>query len=104
MVKEINTIIQDPGFSISKELKSSLKNAYNRIIMLTEVLGLNLTQKTEIAGKGISGPEIEKMIEKRNLARGNRDFSEADRIRDELLSMGIVLEDRKEGTIWKVKD
>jgi len=104
MVKDINTIIQDSGFSLSGDLKVSLKNARDKIIELTGVLGLNLSPKAETSGDDISGREIESMIEKRNKARKDRDFAEADRIRDELLSKGIVLEDRKEGTIWKVKD
>jgi len=48
--------------------------------------------------------EIDELIEKRNKARKNGDFKEADRIREKLDSMGIILEDRKEGTIWKYKD
>jgi cysteinyl-tRNA synthetase len=104
MVKDINTIIQDPGFNISGDLKGSLKKAYDLIIKLTSVLGLNLSPKVETSGDDISGQEIEAMIEKRNQARKDRDFAEADRIRDELLSKGILLEDRKEGTIWKSKD
>jgi cysteinyl-tRNA synthetase len=104
MVKDINTIIQDPDFNISEDLKGPLNEAYDLIIKLTAVLGLNLLPKAETSGDDISGQEIEAMIEKRNQARKERDFAEADRIRDELLSRGIVLEDRKEGTIWKVKD
>jgi cysteinyl-tRNA synthetase len=104
MVKDVNTIIQDPDFKISEGLKGSLKEAYDLIIELTSVLGLKLSPKTETSGDDISSQEIEAMIAKRNQARKDRDFAEADRIRDELLSRGIVLEDRKEGTIWKTKD
>ena len=104
MVKDVNTIIQAPGFTISRDLAKPLKNAQDKIIELTGVLGLNLSPKAETYSGSISGPEIEAMIEKRNQARKDRDFAEADRIRDELLSNGIILEDRKEGTIWKAKD
>lgn len=44
---------------------------------------------------------IENMIEKRKLAKKNKDFIEADRIRDELLEKGIVLEDTRQGVNWK---
>ena len=41
------------------------------------------------------------MIEERQQARKNKDFATADRIRDELLSKGIVLEDTREGVKYK---
>ena len=41
------------------------------------------------------------MIVKRNQARLDRDFALSDKIRDELLSNNIVLEDSKNGTIWR---
>ena len=45
--------------------------------------------------------EILKLLELRNIARSKKDFAESDRIRDDLLSQGISIEDTKEGTIWK---
>ena len=52
------------------------------------------------AAEALSG-EIEAQIEARNAARKRRDFAEADRIRKELASRGIVLEDGAAGTRWK---
>ena len=47
---------------------------------------------------------IDTLIDARNAARKTKDFSEADRVRDELHAMGIELEDHKDGTTtWKVK-
>ena len=47
---------------------------------------------------------IDEMIKKRFEARKAKDFETADRIRDELDSLNIILEDSPEGTIWKVKE
>lgn len=46
---------------------------------------------------------IEALIKKRNESRERRDFVEADRIRKELEAQGIMLEDTKEGTVWRRK-
>ena len=42
------------------------------------------------------------MIEARTQARKDKNWAEADRIRDELKAQGIVLEDTREGVKWKV--
>jgi len=47
--------------------------------------------------------EIERAIAARQDARKRKDFKESDRIRDELLAKGIVLEDTPKGVIWKRK-
>ncbi|KJS04746.1 MAG: cysteinyl-tRNA synthetase [Gammaproteobacteria bacterium BRH_c0] len=53
------------------------------------------------AGQGISAEAIEALIAERIAAKANRDFARADGIRDELKEKGIVLEDSRDGTIWK---
>ncbi len=47
--------------------------------------------------------DIEKMIEARNAARKAKNFKESDRIRDELLARGIILEDTPGGVRWRRK-
>jgi len=51
----------------------------------------------------ISEVEIQNKIELRNKARKNKDYKEADRIRDELLDKGVLIEDKNGTTLWKFK-
>ena len=60
------------------------------------VLGLILEKKEEILEA-----DIEKLIEERQAARKAKDFARADAIRGQLLDMGIVLLDTREGVKWK---
>ena len=46
--------------------------------------------------------EVEALIEKRNEAKKNKDFSTADKIRDDLLKNGIKLIDSREGTTYEI--
>ena len=48
-----------------------------------------------------SGEDIDALIEARNQARKDKDWAEADRIRDELDELGIVLEDKGGKTVWR---
>ncbi len=51
----------------------------------------------------ISETEINSKIDLRNKARANKDFKEADRIRDELFNKGVLIEDKDGKTLWKFK-
>jgi cysteinyl-tRNA synthetase len=46
---------------------------------------------------------IEKRIAERELARKAKNWSEADRIRNELAASGVIIEDTPGGAVWKVK-
>ena len=50
-----------------------------------------------------SEKDILERIEKRQNARKIKDWETADRIRKELEEKGIILEDKKDGTDWKIK-
>jgi cysteinyl-tRNA synthetase len=51
----------------------------------------------------ISEAEINSKIDLRNKARENKDYVEADTIRDELLDKGVLIEDKDGKTLWKFK-
>ena len=48
--------------------------------------------------------EIEHLITQRERARKSKNFSESDRIRDDLLQKGVVIEDGPDGTEWRYQD
>src|SRR5215471_5485799 len=47
--------------------------------------------------------EIEKLVAQRNEARRNRDFAASDKLKQELLDRGVIIEDTREGTRWRRK-
>jgi len=69
------------------------------------VLGLlqrNATEFLQAAPEsGLANEAIDAMIAARTAAKKARNFAEADRIRDELKTVGIVLEDGPGGTTWR---
>ena len=54
-------------------------------------------------GSELSESEISKKIDQREAARNSKDFAMSDQIRDELLELGIILEDSANGTTWRRK-
>ena len=90
LVKYINQNVDD------NTAKNVLKLLIDNLAMLCDILGIILKKEEKLLDA-----DIEKMIEERQQARKNKDFATADRIRDELLSKGIVLEDTREGVKYK---
>ncbi|MBY0511402.1 MAG: cysteine--tRNA ligase [Rhodospirillaceae bacterium] len=56
------------------------------------------------ASSGVDAAEVERLIAARLAARKARDFREADRIRDTIAAMGVLIEDRADGTTWRVAE
>ena len=75
---------------------SYIKHILSVLSKLCDVLGIKTKRKEVILDE-----DIEKLILSRTEARKNKDFKRADEIRNELLEMGIVLEDTREGVKWK---
>ena len=65
-----------------------------------KVLSLDLLKEDEVSLNDELVGYIEEKIALRTLAKQNKDFIEADKIRNELLEKGILLKDTREGTIW----
>ncbi len=56
-----------------------------------------------VARRGIDPAAVEARIAERTAARRAKDFTRSDTLRDELLAMGVVLQDGPAGTTWKVE-
>lgn len=90
LVRDINTNVV--GKTPSKALVEDAISVFDE---LTGVLGLVYNRKTETLDS-----DIEALIEARTNARKEKNWTEADRIRDQLKEMGIVLEDTAQGVKW----
>ena len=90
LVRDINSLVIGKGNS-----KATAEYAAKIFDELTGVLGLVYNRKTEALDE-----DIDAMIAARTEARKNKNWAEADRIRDELKAMGIVLEDTAQGVKW----
>lgn len=107
MIKSINSIIQGASFKNSPSIMESLKILYQIIIEHSKIFGFNLEKELVMPEKKkeelavLEEAEIKELIEQRNTARKNKNYSKADEIRQKLKNYGIILDDRKEGTLWK---
>ncbi len=90
LARDINTLVVGKGVT-----KATAEYAEKIFDELTGVLGLVYNRKTETLDE-----DIDAMIEARTKARKEKNWAEADRIRDELKAMGIVLEDTAQGVKW----
>ena len=90
LVRDINTNVV--GKTPSKAL---VEGAIAMFDELTGVLGLVYNRKTDTLDS-----DVEALIEARTNARKEKNWAEADRIRDQLKEMGIVLEDTAQGVKW----
>ena len=79
---------------------TAVKAAFERFDAVLGVLSLRRQEDKETA---LPPEQIDRLVAARQDARRRRDFVEGDRIRQQLLEAGIVLEDSPAGTRWKRK-
>ena len=97
-ISAIFDIVSATNKTVSKDgdnSKAVLEKVLAAIHEIGDVLGL-----FEVKEEAQGDAEIEALIEKRNEARKNKDWAEADRIRDELKARNIILKDTPAGVQW----
>ena len=88
-------------FELAAKVNSGEKSLGPLLRALGGVLGILQRNSEAFFQAGLDDPEIEALIRAREAARKSRDFPEADRIRKDLLSRGVILEDGQTGTTWR---
>jgi cysteinyl-tRNA synthetase len=90
LVKEINRFMDEGDFSFQDAEKTLvLMQRFDSVLGILKREELKLDEK------------ITELIRKRNQARKEKKWEEADKVRKEIESLGIILEDTPEGTKWK---
>ena len=99
-------------FEIAKHANTERKNDKDQAGALSELLkklgnhiGIMQHDADDYLKRGIelSDAKIDEKIRQRESARASKDFEMSDQIRDELLALGIILEDSINGTTWRRK-
>jgi len=100
MVREVNRL-RESDLQAAAALAARLKE-------LAGVLGVLQLEPEAFLQAGAEGKvdaaEVEALIAARLAARAEKNWAESDRIRDQLTAMGVVLEDGKGGTTWRLAD
>ncbi|MAD01614.1 cysteine--tRNA ligase [Pseudomonas abyssi] len=100
MVREVNRL-KESDVAAAAGLAARLRQ-------LAEVLGVLQLDADAFLQAGAAGKvdaaEVEALIAARLQARADKNWGESDRIRDQLTAMGIVLEDGKGGTTWRLAE
>ena len=102
----IDEFINKANEELDKNPKNKvLKQQINsNIKYINELLGIGEKDAYEYFQIGVdeeTKSKIEKLIEKRNQAKKEKNYEEADKLRDEILSLGVKIQDTPNGTLWE---
>jgi cysteinyl-tRNA synthetase len=99
-VKIINSVKAGTE-KISAADLDELKSFYSTMVF--DILGLKVEEAADSGENEVLAAAIELLIQLRKDAKANKDWGTADKIRDELNTIGIELKDTKEGVDWNIK-
>ncbi len=97
LITELNNIVKEYNSSYSDK-----ENLKSRLSIISSVLGI-LEDKTFKEIPAELKNKINEMILKRSEAKNNKDFKTADAIRDQLIELGVEINDSSDGTQWNLK-
>jgi cysteinyl-tRNA synthetase len=90
------------AISMMHEFAASLQTPDDRgaLWAMLQLIGVGMVDPDTYLHQGADQDKVEALLQERNSSRAQKDYQNADRIRDELSSMGVVIEDRPSGTHW----
>ncbi len=112
-IRMINRLLDRHENSLSDSIKQTIQSGLADVLRIGNILGILLEQPTVyfdkkqtqiLEQKSVDPVMIGKMVEERNSARKTKNWKKADQIRNQLAEMNIILEDRPEGTVWKINN
>jgi len=110
-VKAINRLLDARDATMNERDTELLRQSCEELRSLAAILGLmqagwqdfiHFKTHRTLEKEGLSTPEIERLILERTEARTRGDWARADEIRRNLNEKGVLLEDSREGTTWRV--
>lgn len=99
LTRDVNTLLNGDA-TVGLNTLNSINDLYTGLG--GKVLGIIPTAETSSSDGKREAGLVELLIDLRARARVAKNYAESDRIRDELLKLGVVLEDRADGTVWKI--
>ena len=97
LITELNNIVKEYNSSNSKK-----ENIKSRLSLISSVLGILEDETFNEISEEFKN-KINDMVLKRSEAKNNKDFKTADAIRDQLIELGVEINDSSDGTQWNLK-
>ena len=97
LITELNNIVKEYNSSDSEKV-----NIKSRLSLISSVLGILEDETFNEISEEFKN-KINDMVLKRSEAKNNKDFKTADAIRDQLIELGVEINDSSDGTEWKLK-
>lgn len=112
-VRTINRLLDRHENNLHDQTRQTIMSGLADVLKIGNILGIllespavyfNQKQQQILEQKAIDPAMIAKMIEERDAARKAKNWEKADQIRNRLAELEVTIEDRPEGTVWKINN